>query len=85
MDRNPTVLWERVRRVFSQNRVVREDAFEALQEAWGTDQASFKMEELAAMPAENCTIAAARRDGQKEVVAWIIALSKKTSPTGENE
>ena len=65
---------EKIRMLFSAHPEVRLDAQEALKAAWSYDQPSFRMEELAAMPADNCTIAAARRDGAKEVIDWLLKL-----------
>jgi hypothetical protein len=65
-------LRERIRRLFNTDPVVKQDAQEALRTAWGYDDPSFRVEELAAHPSENCAIMAARRDGQKEVLAWLM-------------
>lgn len=67
-------LRSRIRRIFSENPEVKADAVEALRDAWGCDLPSFQMEELAIMPAENCTLAAARRDGIKELVDWLAKI-----------
>jgi len=65
---------ERIRRLFSQNPEVRADAVEALKDAWAYDEPSFRMDELASQPAQNCVIAAARRDGQKELLTWLLNI-----------
>jgi len=61
----------RIMRIFSPDPVVREDALLALREAWEADQPSFRAEELASNPADNCVIMAATRDGHKQVVDWL--------------
>lgn len=65
---------ERVRRLFSTDPTVRADAQEALKDSWAFDEPSFMVEELASHPAENCSLMAARRDGQKEVLTWLMKL-----------
>ena len=65
---------ERISRLFSTNTEVRADAVDALKEAWAYDQPSFLVEELANNPAENCSLMAARRDGQKELITWLLKV-----------
>lgn len=65
----------RIRRIFSTDKRVREDAQEALKESWGYDLPSLRIEELSDFPAENCNLLSAKRDGNKEIVTWLIALS----------
>lgn len=67
-------LRERIHRLFTTTPEIRYDAQEALKEAWSYDEPSFRMDELATMPAHNCTIAAARRDGQKELIDWLLKI-----------
>lgn len=61
----------RIMRIFSPDETVRADALDALKDAWEADQPSFRTEELASASADNCTIMAAKRDGQKEVIDWL--------------
>lgn len=65
---------ERVRRLFNTDPIVRADAQDALKDSWAFDAPSFQIEELASHPAENCSLMAARRDGQKEVLTWLMKL-----------
>lgn len=65
---------EKVRGLFSQHPEVRADAIDALKKAWAYDDPSFRLEELANMPSDNCVIAAARRDGHKEILAWLFSI-----------
>jgi len=65
-------LRQRIRRLFNSQPEIRADAQEALRTAWEYDEPSFRVEELASHPADNCNIMAARRDGQKEVLAWLM-------------
>lgn len=74
-------LKERLLRLFSTNQVVREDAQQALRESWCHDLPSFRPEELADFPANNCSLLAAQRDGNKEVVNWLIGLSNSVPNT----
>lgn len=67
-------LRDRVKRLFNPVPEIRDDAREALKESWLFDEPSFRIDELAHMPAENCTLAAARRDGQREVLNWLMKL-----------
>lgn len=64
----------KIRGLFSENPAIRADAVEAMKKAWAFDAPSFDIAELATQPADNCTIMAARRDGQKEVLTWLMKL-----------
>lgn len=83
--RQDTKTLERLRRLFSTNELVRTDAQSALKESWCFEEPSFRVDELANHPAENCTILAAIRDGNKEVVEWMIRLSKLIQNTEDND
>jgi hypothetical protein len=72
----------RLRRLFSTDPTVRADAQEALKEAWGYDLPSLRLEELQECPAENCNLMSAKRDGNKEIVTWLLRISD--SITTEN-
>jgi len=65
---------ERIRRLFSTNAEVRADAVEALKDAWAFDEPSFRVDELATHSSEVCSLMAARRDGQKELLTWLLKL-----------
>ena len=67
-------LRQRIRRIFSENKEVRDDAIDALKDAWDYELPSFRMEELATMPTEACTIVAAGRDRVKELIDWLIKI-----------
>jgi|SaaInlStandDraft_1057018.scaffolds.fasta_scaffold257237_2 hypothetical protein len=60
--------------LFSDIPEVKADAVDALKESWGFDEPSFRVEELAAHPSQNCAIMAARRDGHKEILSWLTKL-----------
>jgi hypothetical protein len=65
---------ERVRRLFSTVVEIRHDAVEVLKETWDYNKPSFRVEELANFPHANCCIMAARRDAQKEIIDWLLAI-----------
>jgi len=50
------------------------DAIDALKEAWCFDDPSFRADELAAVDPQAAIIAAARRDGQKEIITWLTKI-----------
>lgn len=77
--RNKALYAERLRRLFSTNKTVRDDAQEALKESWGYDLPSLRIEELSEFSAENCNLLSAKRDGQKEIVTWLLALSNSVT------
>ena len=67
-------LRQRIPFMFDKNSVVREDAYDALKEAWSYDAPSFDLEELATMTTEAATLAAMRRDTIKEVINWLMKI-----------
>lgn len=64
---------ELVRKLFSQVPEARADAIDALKRAWGYDEPSFRDDELA-VGAQAASLAAARRDGQKQIIAWLTRV-----------
>lgn len=64
----------RIKKLFSEDLTVREDAQEALKEAWNFDEPSFNMVELASMDPQASTLAAMRRDTYKELITWLTKL-----------
>jgi hypothetical protein len=64
----------RIHRLFSENPEIREDAQEALKEAWNFDEPSFNMDELATMDPQAATLAAMRRDAVKEIITWLTKI-----------
>ena len=82
--RDKAILFERLRRLFSTNKTVREDAQEALKDSWAYELPSFRVEELSEFPADNCTTLAAQRDGNKEVVTWLLQLSNSITTNEED-
>jgi hypothetical protein len=64
----------RARRLFSDSPVVRQEAIEILKNAWGYHEPSFRVEELSNIPADACSIMAAKRDAYKEVLDWLFKL-----------
>lgn len=67
-------LRERIKRLFNTDKIVREDAHEALREAWSLDQPSFDLQELATMDPQSATLSAMRRDAIREVVTWLTNI-----------
>lgn len=45
-----------------------------LKESWGFDLPSFRDEELQEFSADICSLRAAKRDGQKEIITWLQKL-----------
>lgn len=72
--RADAALRARIKKLFSEVPTVREDAVEALKEAWDFDKPSFDMGELATMDPQAATLAAMRRDAAKEVITWLSKL-----------
>lgn len=65
---------DRIKRLFSDIPEVRQDAIDALKEAWAFDSPCFDMAELAECNPQAATLAAMRRDAIKEVITWIIKV-----------
>ena len=65
---------EKLKRLFSTNPEVRAEAIEILKDCWDYDSPSFRIEELASFSSDNCMVMAARRDGQKELINWLLKL-----------
>ena len=63
-----------IRNLFSPDQDMREQARDELKKAWNVDQPSFRVDELAAHPAENASLMAAIREGNREVIEWILGL-----------
>lgn len=62
-----------IRQLFSGDETARAIAIQELKAAWGHDEPSFDVEELSNHP-QSAAIMAAKRDGWKEVVNWLIKL-----------
>ena len=56
--------------LFNPDPVKREKALSLIEEAWETKKPAFRLEELGHHP-EGATIAAAQRDGHREVIEWL--------------
>tara|TARA_R110000850_G_C9996151_1_gene468205 strand:- start:39134 stop:39391 length:258 start_codon:yes stop_codon:yes gene_type:complete len=67
-------LRQRIKFIFDPNLIVREDAHDALKEAWCIDEPSFDLGELATMDPQAATLSAMRRDSIKEVINWLLKL-----------
>ena len=67
-------LRQRIRKLFSENQTVREDAIEALKEAWNFDDPSFDLGELATMDPQAVALSAMRRDTYKELITWLTKI-----------
>lgn len=65
---------DRIKRLFSDIPEVRQDAIDALKEAWAFDSPCFDMEELAQFNPQAATLAAMRRDTIKEVITWLTKI-----------
>ena len=67
-------LRERIKGLFSGVPQKREDAIEALKEAWNFDDPSFDLEELATMDPQAVALSAMRRDTYKEIITWLSKI-----------
>jgi hypothetical protein len=72
--RRDKALRERIKFLFADTTLVKEDAAKALKEAWDYDAPSFDLEELATMNPQAATLAAMRRDTVKEVINWLTRI-----------
>ena len=63
-----------IKGLFSEIPEVRLEALDALKEAWSYDEPSFRTDELASAETQSAVIAAARRDGYKEIIAWLSKI-----------
>ena len=72
--RRDTALRERIKFLFADTTLVKEDAQKALKEAWDYDAPSFDLDELATMNPQAATLAAMRRDTVKEVINWLTRI-----------
>ena len=65
---------EKIKRLWNKSPEVHLDAVENLKSAWGYHAPSFRIDELATMPHQNCSIMAAKRDAYKEIIDWLTNL-----------
>ncbi len=63
-----------IRQLFSGDETARALAILSLKEAWGHDNPAFNEDELANFHPQAATTMAAKRDGWKEVINWLIQL-----------
>jgi hypothetical protein len=64
----------RIKMLFADNSVVKEDEQEALKESWDYHAPSFNLDELATMNPQAASLAAMRRDTIKEVINWLTRI-----------
>ena len=65
---------DRIKRLFSDIPEVRQDAIDAIKEAWAFDAPCFDMVELANHDPQAATLAAMRRDAIKEIITWLTKI-----------
>lgn len=65
---------DRIKRLFSSIPEVREDAIDALKEAWAYDTPAFDLTEIAEHGPEAASLAAMRRDAAREFIDWITKI-----------
>ena len=63
-----------IKNLFSPEKEMRDMARQELKDAWAHDEPSFREVELETLPAENASLMAAKRDGRKEVIDWLLKL-----------
>lgn len=64
---------QKIRRLFSEHPEVRAEAVELLKECWNVDGPVFDLDEMRECP-DTCSLMAAKRDGHKEVIQWLLKL-----------
>ena len=72
--RADAALRDRIKLLFADNAIVREDAQDALKQAWDYNSPCFSLDELATMNPQAAALAAMRRDTVKEVINWLTRI-----------